>query len=305
MKGLRRSSYLPMYNRLLKIFIFLMIPLAIGLVVYMTTLTVIITKKFSGPKWDIPSKVYSDSFQLYPGMDIFALQLKERLERLGYQSSCEAVRHPGEYQVQHENGSNQMTWTIYLNDFSYPLKNFSGFLVRLDIADTTITHISKLSLGEKKADSQEEIFLIELEPELITEFFEGSREDRQVVKLQEVPSNLLNAIISVEDARFLEHAGLDPRAIFRAFLANVKAGGVVQGGSTLTQQLVKNFFLTQKKTLLRKINEALMAFIVENRYSKDEILEAYVNEVYFGQRGSAGVYGVAEASRFYFSKSLS
>ncbi|MBI3016478.1 MAG: transglycosylase domain-containing protein [Deltaproteobacteria bacterium] len=305
-EGLKKvKSFAYMYNRLFKIFIFLTIPLTIGFVIYISTLTVIITKKFSGPKWDIPSKVYSDSFQLYPGMDIFALQLKERLERLGYQSSSEVVHHPGEYQVQHENGSNQMTWTIYLNDFSYPLKNFSGFLVQLDITDTTITHISKLSLGQKKGDPQEEIFLVELEPELITEFFEGSREDRQVVKLQDVPSNLLNAIISVEDARFLEHAGLDPRAIFRAFLANLKAGTVVQGGSTITQQLVKNFFLTQKRTLLRKLNEALMSFIVESRYSKDEILEAYVNEVYFGQRGSAGIYGISEASRFYFSKPLS
>lgn len=300
MKDLRRSSTLPMYNRFFKIFVFLTIPLAIGLIIYITTLTVIITKKFSGPKWDIPSKVYSDSFQLYPGLDISAIQLKERLERLGYQSASESISHPGEYQVQHEDGSNQIRWTIYLNDFSYPLKNFSGFKITLDITDHIITH-----MAQKKRDSEEEIFLAELEPELITEFFEKTREDRQVVKLQDVPPNLLNAIISVEDARFLEHAGLDPRSIFRAFLANLKAGAVVQGGSTITQQLVKNFFLTQKKTLLRKLNEALMAFIVESRTSKDEILEAYVNEVYLGQRGSAGIYGVSEGARFYFSKSLS
>ena len=291
-------------GKFFKLFVFLTLPIAIGLVIYITFLTVIITKKFSGPKWDIPSKVYSDSFQLYPGLDILAIQLKERLERLGYQFTSEVSLQPGEYSIQHENGPSHSIWSIYLHDFSYPLKNFSGFSVNLEITDSLITHMFKLSQDPKTKD-QEEIFLVELEPELITEFFEETREDRQVVKLQDVPSNLLNAIISVEDARFLEHAGLDPRAILRAFLANVKAGGVVQGGSTLTQQLVKNFFLTQKKTLLRKINEALMAFIVENRYSKDEILEAYINEVYFGQRGSTGVYGVAEASRFYFSKSLS
>src|SRR3989338_6705409 len=116
-------------------------------------------------------------------MDISALQLKERLERLGYQSTSDqkilTISHPGEYQVQHENGSNQILWNIYLNDFSYPLKNFSGFLVTLDITDNVITHIY-----QKKSGPPEEIFLIELEPELITEFFEGSREDRQVVKLQ-------------------------------------------------------------------------------------------------------------------------
>src|SRR3989338_1230749 len=300
MKEKRRSSHL---GKFFKLFVFLTLPIAIGLVIYITFLTVIITKKFSGPKWDIPSKVYSDSFQLYPGLDILAIQLKERLERLGYQFTSEVSLQPGEYSIQHENGPSHSIWSIYLHDFSYPLKNFSGFSVNLEITDSLITHMFKLSQDPKTKD-QEEIFLVELEPELITEFFEETREDRQVVKLQDVPSNLLNAIISVEDARFLEHAGLDPRAILRAFLANVKEGGVVQGGSTLTQQLVKNFFLTQKKTLLRKINEALMAFIVENRYSKDEILEAYVNEVYFGQRGSAGIYGVAEASRFYFSKSL-
>ncbi len=291
-------------TKLLKILTFLTIPLSIGLVIYIATLTHLVTQKFSGPKWDIPSKVYSDSLHLYPGIDISSIQLKERLERLGYQQTSETVTHSGEYQVQHEEGSNQILWTIYLNDFFYPLKNFAGFPITLDIMDNRIIHIFKIFL-EKKPDQEEEIFLVELEPELIAEFFEGTREDRQVVKLQEVPSGLLNAIISVEDARFLEHAGLDPRAIFRAFLANLKAGAIVQGGSTITQQLVKNFFLTQKRTLLRKVNEALMSFIVENRYSKDEILEAYVNEVYLGQKGSAGIYGVAEASLFYFSKPLS
>jgi len=276
--------------KFLKIFIVLSLILGTILFFYTQYLSHIVTEKFSGPKWDLPSKVYSDALQLYPGLDIRSVHLKEKLDRLGYQEVSDPVSRPSEYHVEGEQ------WAIYLNDFSYPLKKFTGFPLFLDIEDSVIT-----KLYQKK---DEEIPLAELEPELITEFFGSSREDRQLVKLEEVPPNLLNAIISVEDARFLEHSGVDPKGIFRAFFTNLKNLSIVQGGSTITQQLVKNFFLTQKRSYIRKLNEALMALIVESRYSKDAILEAYVNEVYMGQRGSTGIYGIAEASKFYFSKSL-
>ena len=136
-------------GKFFKLFVFLTLPIAIGLVIYITFLTVIITKKFSGPKWDIPSKVYSDSFQLYPGLDISAAQLKERLERLGYQFTSQGSLQPGEYHIQHENGSSQAIWNIYLHDFSYPLKNFSGFSVILEITDSLITQLFKLSQDPK------------------------------------------------------------------------------------------------------------------------------------------------------------
>jgi len=116
---------------------------------------------------------------------------------------------------------------------------------------------------------------------------------------------LIKAILAIEDERFYHHHGIDPVSIVRATWVNLRSGGVVQGGSTLTQQLMKNFFLTDERKYSRKIKEAIMALIAERKYSKDEILENYLNEIYLGQRGSQGIFGVWEASQFYFSKPMS
>jgi penicillin-binding protein 1B len=283
--------------------------LLIFFVVYVLILDRLITKKFAGPKWDIPSKVYSDSLELYPGIAIDAIGLKEKLNRLGYQKIENEVTRNGEFKIEAEEPEPKEeeeeeerfeTWTIYLHDFSYPFKEFNGLPVRFEIKDGVIEKIE----AKKNEEEFEEVELTEIEPELITEFFENRREDRQIVKLTEVPPNLSNAIIAIEDQRFLSHGGIDPRGILRAIYSNIRAGGIVQGGSTITQQLVKNFFLTQKRSFIRKFNEAVMAVMIEHKYSKDEILETYLNEVYFGQRGPAGIFGVAEAARFYFAKPL-
>ncbi len=130
-------------------------------------------------------------------------------------------------------------------------------------------------------------------------------QERRVVKLSEVPPLLIKAILAIEDERFYHHHGIDPVSIVRATWVNLRSGGVVQGGSTLTQQLMKNFFLTDERKYSRKIKEAIMALIAERKYSKDEILENYLNEIYLGQRGSQGIFGVWEASQFYFSKPMS
>jgi penicillin-binding protein 1B len=111
--------------------------------------------------------------------------------------------------------------------------------------------------------------------------------------------------LAVEDERFYDHHGIDPVSVMRAVWVNLRSGGVVQGGSTLTQQLMKNFFLSDERTFSRKVKEAVMALIAERKYSKDQILENYLNEIYLGQRGSQGIFGIWEASQFYFSKPLS
>jgi len=282
---------LKLCKRLFVLFAILFIPAAIALFFYIQSLNEIITQKFSGPKWDIPSRIYSDSLQIYPGVNLAAIRFKAKLDRLGYREVSDQVERQGEYQVRPLPQQNKAMWTIYLNDFAYPLESFKGQIVVFEVSDNVVLQI-------------EENPIFEIEPELITEFFENAREQRQIVKLEKVPTILLNAIISVEDQRFLSHAGIDPRGIIRAFFMNLRPGRLLQGGSTITQQLVKNFFLTSKQSYVRKINEALMALIVESKHSKDEILEAYINEVYFGQRGSASIHGVVEASRFYFSKPL-
>jgi penicillin-binding protein 1B len=146
--------------------------------------------------------------------------------------------------------------------------------------------------------------MVDFEPELLSGFFNQTWEERDLVQLSQVPSHLTDAIITIEDSRFYEHGGLDLRSILRAFLANLKEGEVVQGGSTLTQQLVKNFFLTQDRTWSRKLNEALMAYILEAKYSKNEILEAYLNEIYMGQQGNMSIHGIGKAAQFFFGKEV-
>ena len=155
---------------------------------------------------------------------------------------------------------------------------------------------------EIRDDRGRPVDVVSLEPELISSFYGNEREQRDLVALADVPSHLVSAIYAVEDRRFEEHHGIDPVRIAGAMLANLRAGGIRQGGSTLTQQLVKNFFLTPERTIRRKLTEAMMALMVELRYGKDQILEAYLNEIYMGRRGSTAIHGVGEAARFFFGK---
>jgi penicillin-binding protein 1B len=141
-----------------------------------------------------------------------------------------------------------------------------------------------------------------LEPELVGAYYGPDREQRDLVRVGEVPQHLVDAILAVEDQRFLSHRGVDLRRIVGALWVNLQSGGIRQGGSTLTQQLVKNFFLTPERSFQRKAQEAAMSLIVEARYDKQAILESYLNEIYLGQRGSTAIHGVGEASRLYFGK---
>ena len=122
------------------------------------------------------------------------------------------------------------------------------------------------------------------------------RKDSNWIKLADIPKNMQNAIIAIEDHKFYEHEGISPESILRAVLANIKEGEVAQGGSTLTQQFVKNTFLTHEQTMQRKIEEAILSLVLENKYSKDEILEMYLNTTYFG----AGATGIHQARKVYF-----
>jgi penicillin-binding protein 1B len=186
---------------------------------------------------------------------------------------------------------------IYLHDFSYPTETFKGIPSRMSLQGNTVGKVQNASSGE-------ELFSLELEPELVTGLYETVWQERRLVKLPEVPPLLVRAILAIEDERFYRHFGVDPVALMRAMWVNFRSGAVVQGGSTLTQQLVKNFFLGSERTMSRKLKEAFMALIVERNYSKNEILENYLNEIYLGQKGSQGIYGVWEASQFYFTKPL-
>ncbi len=148
--------------------------------------------------------------------------------------------------------------------------------------------------------------VLTLEPALISYLFEGAeREKRRFVKYDELPRHLVEAVLAIEDRRFFQHPGFDPFRIVGAALRNLKPGGNLQGGSTLTQQFVKNFFLTPDRTPKRKIQEAALSFVLERRASKKEIFELYVNEIYLGQVGSFNINGMGEAARVFFQKDIS
>jgi penicillin-binding protein 1B len=258
---------------------------------YLKRLEETVSGKFEGQKWRFPSKIYSDTYLLYVGMNLKLEDLWEKMRRLGYQETRAVPRKRGEYRYQKPKG----VLEIYLNDFVYPTEPFKGIPVRVSLASSAITKIENGANGE-------EMFSLELEPELVTGLYDRIWQERRVISLSQVPSLLIKAILAIEDERFYRHFGIDPVSVLRATLVNLRSGGVVQGGSTLTQQLMKNFFLDDERTLRRKVKEALMALIVERKYSKDEILENYINEIYLGQRGSQGIFGIWEAAQFYFAK---
>lgn len=148
------------------------------------------------------------------------------------------------------------------------------------------------------------ITLTELEPILFAQFYGKEPIMRTMIQLGDTPPICLNALLAIEDQKFLEHQGISVIGIARAFLRNMTSGKVVQGGSTITQQLVKNYFLTHERTFSRKFKEIFMALLLETKSSKDDILEAYINEIYMGQNGSFQIRGFGAASEYYFGKHL-
>ncbi|MBV8450720.1 MAG: transglycosylase domain-containing protein, partial [Deltaproteobacteria bacterium] len=260
---------------------------------YYSSLEQEVVGRFSGQHWTLPSLLYSDSTMLYPGERLDEIGFFQRLARLNYhQVTSGQVRIRGEYSFDEKHG----TLVLFLHDFRYPYNNFAGSLVALKISPLqTIESIEDVATHKRE-------YSAELEPELLGAIFQGSWEQRRLVPLPDIPPAFIDAVLAAEDHRFYEHHGIDLVRTARAAWVDLTAHHVLQGGSTLTQQLMKNFFLTSKRDWHRKVTEALMAYIAEKRYSKDEILELYLNDIYLGQRGQEGIYGVWEAAQFYFSR---
>ncbi|HJT16797.1 MAG TPA: PBP1A family penicillin-binding protein, partial [Thermoanaerobaculia bacterium] len=182
---------------------------------------------------------------------------------------------------------------IYTRQFTHPTGTYAAEPIRLTFNGAQIASITSLKDGHP-------IDKAALEPELLTSILSDQLENRQPVTLNQVPQILQDAVIVTEDVRFWHHPGIDPWGMLRAGLRNLRAGGVSEGASTLTQQLVKNYYLTPERTLKRKLVEAFMAVILDAKYSKQEILEAYLNDIYLGRNRSISIVGVGEASHFYF-----
>ncbi len=260
---------------------------------YLKRLEDTVTEKFEKPFSSFPSKIYSDSYLLYVGINLRLDELAEKLRRLGYFEVQAAPKRKGEYRV-----VRQGVMEIYLHDFDFPTEKRPGVPIRISQQGSMVGRIENLATGK-------DMFDLELEPELVTGLYERIWQERKLVKLADVPPLLVKAILAVEDERFYSHSGVDPIGILRAMWVNIRRMSFQQGGSTLTQQLMKNFFLTDERTLSRKVPEAIMALIAERKYSKETILENYLNEIYLGQRGSQGIFGVSQAAQFYFAKPLS
>ena len=215
--------------------------------------------RFRGRLFAIPSRVYSAPLVLFPGLDVERAGLLERLKRLNYHPARTAALRPGEYLL----AGQQIE--IGQRPFRYPYRKFSGAHVVV-LLDQDSRVVSLENAAGQRLDT------VEIEPELVAQFHGQSREDRRLVRLDEVPSDLIDAILAIEDRRFYRHHGVHLTRVVGALLANLRAGRVVQGGSTLTQQLVKNFYLTADRTLMRKFLEAVMALLLERRHTKDQIL---------------------------------
>ncbi|AZQ11943.1 penicillin-binding protein 1B [Shewanella khirikhana] len=249
-----------------------------------------IARKFEGQKWHLPAQIYSRSMALYPGAAVSHHQMMAELKLLGYRKVANP-RQVGEF------SASKTRIDLWRRPFLHPLGSQEAARVMISFDTLGVENVARHT-------DKRELAVFHLEPVLLDRIIASDGEDRLFVARKEVPDTMVDALILVEDRSFYEHHGVNPFAILRAAFVNISAGRTVQGGSTLTQQLAKNFFLSSERSLIRKIREALMAIIIDFRYSKDEILEAYLNEVYMGQDKSRGVHGMGLASQFYFGRPL-
>ena len=260
-------------------------------VIYCWYLTGMVEKRFAGRRWNIPSVIYSDTWLLYPGMPLTKEDVLTRLSATGYRKRPSGPLAQGEY-LSYGN-----TLEVNFPALNVPGKKREALRAGLRFDGRRLASMEDLVSGES-------LPLLELEPEVLMRYFGSEREIRDVVAVDQIPEYLQHAVLAAEDHRFFGHVGIDLRGIARAFVTNLRHGTIRQGGSTLTQQLAKNYFLSSERTLKRKIHEVFIALAIEWAFEKEEILGIYLNEIYFGQKGSASVNGVGAAARFYFDKNV-
>ncbi len=265
----------------------------VGLVIlgcFAVYLDSIVQEKFSGKRWTIPAKVYARPLELFVGQKLSRDDFLLELDALGYRREGVA-NGPGAAAV---NGNN-----VDLNTRGFQ------FYEGADPAQQIHVRFSGDYVAELTAANGAKLAVARLEPLMIGGLYPKNLEDRILIKLDQAPPYLLDTLVTVEDRDFYHHFGVSPKGIVRAFWINASAGQMRQGGSTLTQQLVKNFYLTNERSITRKLTEAMMAILLEIHYSKQEILEAYLNEVFVGQDGQRAVHGFGLASQYFFSQPLS
>ena len=265
--------------------------LAVLIIVFVISLAVIaiidsrVTNKLEGVLWTVPAKVYSRSLDLAEGLSINKSNLLRELKMLSYSEKKNPTK-PGEYFY------NKNKLNIFLRGY----EDQNSGLFEIFIRDGRVEEITN-QLGLS-------VDLVKLEPIAIGGMYPSHMEDRILVSWPQVPSILIDTILSVEDQTFFNHKGISLRSISRAFFTNVKAGDIEQGGSTITQQLAKNLFFSPEQTIKRKVMEAIAALLIEFHYSKEEILLAYINDVFLAQSGKRAVHGFGMGAQHFFGTSL-
>ena len=255
---------------------------------YAAWLDIRVRAQFEGKRWALPARVFARPVELWPGARLDPDSLDAALRRAGYHRE-DRPRRPGSY------GRAGGRFVIETREFRFwdAVEPARRIEVRFD-ADTVRSI-------EAHGGS---VPIVRLDPPLVGRIYPRHHEDRVMIRLDEAPPGLVGGLVAVEDHRFFEHHGVSLLAIARAAWANIRAAAVVQGGSTLTQQLAKNLFLSPERTVLRKLNEAAMALLLDARYTKEELLEVYLNEVYLGQEGRRAIHGFGLAAWFYFGRRL-
>lgn len=248
-----------------------------------------VVSQFSNTATRQPSRLYGRNPVLRKGLQIEPARLVQLLAEAGYMPfSGEGKMRRGFWR---DAGNGWIE--VERRRFPSPRGIAGGDLVRIGVRENTITALA--SEGRAIPEAY-------LDPPLIASYLGNDLHERFPVSIDDLPEHLIWSVLAAEDTNFLQHAGVSVLGIVRAAWANTVAGQVKQGGSTLTQQLVKNIYLTHERTAKRKVREALLALLIDWRYEKREILEAYLNEIYWGRQGSANLMGVGAASRAYFAK---
>jgi len=272
---------------------FICLGIPVGIVIgYWNKLPLLDSLEYENKSWQFPSKVYSDIAHIYTGTSFNNLQ--KRLERLNYQNVDAEPTNPGDFYLSNPDNAQTNEMKLYLRHLKYPRLNRDAMLVNIKVDGGNIRVIT----NREGLPLQEFI----LEPEALDEFYGGEGIDREIVSLTQVPDTLRNAFIAIEDKRFYKHSGIDPYRIIGAIWWDIRHHTREQGGSTITQQLARDLFLTRERVITRKIKEWLMAVKIEKKYTKDEILERYLNRVNLGRVGSREIYGVEQAAKYYFGK---
>ncbi len=272
------------------LFIMLGLLIAVGLGIYALSLDSMVREKFEGKRWAIPAKVYSRPLELYTGAALSKSDVLAELNLLHYRQQNN-YDSPGVYTEQ--NGS----LYIYTRGFVFSDDTEKSQVLKLKFQGNMLSDLASTQQNNKG--------IVRLEPLVVGGIYPKQNEDRVLMQLKEAPKYLESALLATEDKNYYHHFGVSIRGTLRAIFVNLSSGELRQGGSTLTQQLVKNFYLTDERSLKRKLNEALMAILLEWHYDKQEILETYLNEVNLGQNGNRSINGFGLAAQFYFGQPIS